>query len=171
MPDLRALIADGRAHVFDGAMGKDEALECFATQAAGLAEGGVDGFILETFSDLDEIKVALAAVRSVSALPVFAQMTIGEDAKTAYGTDVETLARALDEAGADVIGINCSVGPQGVLEAIERIARVTHKPLTAQPNAGLPRAIGDRKMYMASPEYLGTYAKALVEAGARFVGG
>jgi methionine synthase I (cobalamin-dependent)/5,10-methylenetetrahydrofolate reductase len=154
-----------------GELGKDEALQCFATQAAGLVEGGVDGFILETFSDLDEIKVAIAAIRSVSALPVIAQMTIGEDAKTAYGTDVETLARALDEAGADVIGINCSVGPQGVLEAIERMARVTTKPLSAQPNAGLPRAIGDRKMYMASPEYLGTYAKALVEAGARFVGG
>jgi homocysteine S-methyltransferase len=154
-----------------GETGKEEARACFKLQAEGLAAGGVHGFILETFSDLDEIKEALAAVRSVSDLPVIAQMTLAEDGSTAYGTDVETLARALDEAGADVIGINCSVGPQGVLDAIERMAKVTAKPLSAQPNAGLPRAVGDRKMYMASPEYLGTYAKFLVEAGARFVGG
>jgi methionine synthase I (cobalamin-dependent)/5,10-methylenetetrahydrofolate reductase len=154
-----------------GELGKDEAFACFKLQAEGLAAGGVQGFVLETFSDLEEIKAALAAVRAASPLPVIAQMTVGEDGSTAYGTDVETVARALDEAGADVIGINCSVGPQGVLEAIERMARVTARPLSAQPNAGLPRAIGDRKIYMASPEYLGTYAKALVEAGARFVGG
>ena len=102
---------------------------------------------------------------------VLSHVAKNSEEKTAYGTDVETLARALDEAGADVIGINCSVGPQGVLEAIERMVRVTRKPLSAQPNAGLPRAIGDRKIYMASPEYLGNYAKTLVEAGARFVGG
>jgi homocysteine S-methyltransferase len=98
-------------------------------------------------------------------------MTIQEDGNTAYGTDPETLARALDGFGADVVGLNCSVGPQGVLEAIERMGRVTSRPLSAQPNAGLPRQIGDRKMYMASPEYTGEYAKRLVEAGARFVGG
>lgn len=154
-----------------GEMGRTEAFACFRLQAEGLAAGGVHGFVLETFSDLDEIREALKAVRAVSDLPIIAQMTIGEDGNTAYGTDVETVARALDEAGADVIGINCSVGPQGVLEAIERMAQVTAKPLSAQPNAGLPRAIGDRKIYMASPEYLGTYAKTLVEAGARFVGG
>jgi len=154
-----------------GEMARSEAFACFRTQAEGLAAGGVHGFVLETFSDLDEIREALKAVRSVSDQPVIAQMTIGEDGNTAYGTDVQTVARALDEAGADVIGINCSVGPQGVLEAIERMAQVTRKPLSAQPNAGLPRAIGDRKIYMASPEYLGTYAKTLVEAGARFVGG
>ena len=154
-----------------GELGKGEAAGCFKLQAEGLAAGGVHGFVLETFSDLEEIKVALAAVRAASDLPVIAQMTITEDGKTAYGTDVETFTRALDEAGADVIGINCSVGPQGVLEAIECMVRVTQRPLSAQPNAGLPRAIGDRKIYMASPEYIGTYAKSLVEAGARFVGG
>jgi homocysteine S-methyltransferase len=154
-----------------GEMGKDEAFACFRLQAQGLAAGGVHGFVLETFSDLDEIRVALRAVRDVSDLPVIAQMTITEDGSTAYGTDAATFARALDEAGADVIGVNCSVGPQGVLEAIEKMAQVTEKPLSAQPNAGLPRAVGDRKIYMASPEYLGTWAKYLVEAGARFVGG
>jgi len=154
-----------------GEMSREEAAACFRLQAEGLVAGGAHGFILETFSDVEEIREALHAVRAVSDLPVIAQMTINEDGTTAYGTDVETVARLLDEAGADVIGINCSVGPQGVLEAIERMARVTTRPLSAQPNAGLPRAIGDRKIYMASPEYLGTYAKSLVEAGARFVGG
>ena len=154
-----------------GETGRDEAFAFFREQAEGLLAGGVDGFILETFADLDEIQEALRAVRATSDLAVIAQMTIGEDGLTVYGTDPETLARTLDQAGADVIGLNCSVGPQGILEAIEKMARVTNRPLSAQPNAGLPRAIGDRKIYMASPEYLGTYGKALVEAGARFVGG
>ncbi len=154
-----------------GETSRAEAFELFREQALGLLEGGVHGFVLETFSDLDEIHEALRAVRAVSDLPVFAQMTIQEDGKTAYGTDPETLARALDGFGADVVGLNCSVGPQGVLEAIERMAGATRRPLSAQPNAGLPRQVGDRKMYMASPEYTGEYGKRLVEAGARFVGG
>ncbi|HTT68188.1 MAG TPA: bifunctional homocysteine S-methyltransferase/methylenetetrahydrofolate reductase [Gemmatimonadales bacterium] len=154
-----------------GETSRVDAFELFKRQAEGLLEGGVHGFVLETFSDLDEIHEALRAVRAVCDLPVVAQMTIQEDGATAYGSDPETLARALDEFGADVIGLNCSVGPQGVLEAIERMARVTSRPLSAQPNAGLPRQVGDRKMYMASPEYTGEYAKRLVEAGARFVGG
>ena len=154
-----------------GETARAEAFEFFRTQAVGLRDGGVHGFVLETFSDLDEIHEALRAVRAVCGLPVFAQMTIQEDGKTAYGTDPEAVARALDGFGADVIGLNCSVGPQGVLEAIERMARVTSRPLSAQPNAGLPRQVGDRRMYMASPEYTGEYAKRLVEAGARFVGG
>ncbi|MGA2384399.1 MAG: bifunctional homocysteine S-methyltransferase/methylenetetrahydrofolate reductase [Gemmatimonadales bacterium] len=154
-----------------GETSRAEAFEFFRTQAFGLREGGVHGFVLETFSDLDEIREALRAVRAVCDLPVFAQMTIQEDGNTAYGTDPETVARALDAFGADVVGLNCSVGPQGVLEAIERMARVTSRPLSAQPNAGLPREVGDRRMYMASPEYTGEYAKRLVEAGARFVGG
>ncbi|HWO89593.1 MAG TPA: bifunctional homocysteine S-methyltransferase/methylenetetrahydrofolate reductase [Gemmatimonadales bacterium] len=154
-----------------GELGKDEAFAHFRRQATGLEQGGVDGFILETFADLDELHQALLAARAVSDKPVFAQMTLTEDGRTPYGTDVETFTRALDEWGADVIGVNCSVGPQGVLEAVERMARVTSRPISALPNAGLPREIGQRKIYLASPEYFGTYAKHLVEAGARFVGG
>lgn len=154
-----------------GQTSRFEAFEHFKAQALGLLAGGVDGFILETFSVIEEIHEALRAVRSVSDLPIVAQMTIQEDGLTAYGTEPETFARALDEFGADVIGVNCSVGPQGVLEVVEKIARVTDRPLSAQPNAGLPREIGDRKIYLASPEYTGAYAKRLVEAGARFVGG
>ena len=114
-----------------GETSRDEAVAHFRRQAAGLAQGGVHGFVLETFGDLDEITQAFTAVRQVSDLPVFAQMTLAEDGQTPYGTDVETLARTLDALGADVIGINCSVGPQGVFEAIERMAKVTATRLIA----------------------------------------
>ncbi|HET7790554.1 MAG TPA: bifunctional homocysteine S-methyltransferase/methylenetetrahydrofolate reductase [Gemmatimonadales bacterium] len=154
-----------------GPTGRDEARAYFARAASGLLAGGVDGFILETFSDLDEIKAALDAVRGVSDLPVIAQMTIAEDGRTAYGHDPETIATRLDAWGADVVGLNCSVGPAGILEAIERMARVTGRPISAQPNAGLPKDVGDRKVYVASPEHMATYARRLIEAGARFIGG
>ena len=137
----------------------------------GLLTGGVDGFILETFSDVNELGAALAAVRELCDLPVIAQMTVGTDGKTHYGTDPEVFGPALQAMGADVIGVNCSVGPHGVLEAVEKLARVVTVPLSAQPNAGLPREVGDRKIYMASPEYMASYARRIVEAGARFVGG
>ncbi len=154
-----------------GPTSEGEAEAFFRRQVAGLLEGGVDGFLLETFSDLNELHQALRAVRAMSELPVFAQVTIEEGGSTSYGTDVETVARSLDEWGADVIGVNCSVGPAEILDAIERMARVTERPLSAQPNAGLPRLVGDRKIYLASPAYMARYARRMVEAGARFVGG
>jgi len=143
----------------------------FERQALGLLEGGVDGFILETFSDVEELRAAFLAIRRISDLPIIAQMTIGTDGRTHYGTEPAIFGPILQQLGADVIGVNCSVGPHGVLEAVEQLAPVVTVPISAQPNAGLPRDVGDRKMYMASPEYMGTYAKRIVEAGARFVGG
>jgi methionine synthase / methylenetetrahydrofolate reductase (NADH) len=154
-----------------GETGLDQAQVAFARQAAGLLEGGVDGFVLETFSDVSELGAAVKAVRSLSKLPIVAQMTVGTDGKTHYGTDPTVFGPALQAMGVDVIGVNCSVGPHGVLEAVEKLARVVTVPISAQPNAGLPREVEDRKIYMASPEYMGTYAKRMVEAGARFVGG
>ncbi len=153
-----------------GPTARAEAIEYFQRQVQGLLEGEVDGFILETFSDLEEIHCAYQAVRNVSDLPVIAQMTVNEDGKTSYGTDVETIARTVAEY-ADVIGLNCSVGPAAMLDALERMAAVTDRPLSAQPNAGLPRDVGDRKIYFADPEYVARYARRMIEAGARFVGG
>ncbi len=154
-----------------GALGRDEAEAAFGRQVDGLLMGGVDGFCLETFSDVDELEAALRAVRARSDLAVIAQITLGPDGLTGYGTTPETFGPALEAAGADVIGINCSIGPQVVLEAIEKLVRVVHVPVSAQPNAGLPRDVADRKIYMASPEYMAEYARRMVETGARFVGG
>ncbi len=154
-----------------GPTSRQEALDLFKRQVKGLLDGGVDGFVLETFSDLDEVKAAFHAVRELSDLPVVAQMTVGDDGRTVYGTDVETIAKVLTDEGVDVIGLNCSVGPAVMLDAIERMAAVTDTPLSAQPNAGLPRVVGDRKIYFSSPEYMANYAERLIAAGARFVGG
>ena len=155
-----------------GPTARTEAVAHFSRQTTGLAEGGVDGFILETFSDLEEIHAALEAARAAAPdLPVIAQMTVGEDGTTSYGTPVETIAARLIEWGADVVGLNCSVGPAPMLEAIERMADVSTVPLSAQPNAGLPRAVGDRRIYLASPDYMAQYARRLTAAGARFIGG
>ena len=149
----------------------DEARGFFARQAKGLLDGGVDGFILETFSDLNELEQAYRAIRAQSDLPVIAQITVGDDGSTSYGTVPEAAARTISEWGAEAVGLNCSVGPATILDALERMAEATDRPLSAVPNAGLPRAVGDRMIYMASPEYMAQYAKRLIEAGARLVGG
>jgi methionine synthase / methylenetetrahydrofolate reductase(NADPH) len=154
-----------------GPTAREEAIGLFSRQVRGLLEGEVDGFILETFSDLHEIEAALCAVKALTKLPVIAQMTVGHDGNTSYGTTVETIASKLTELGADVIGLNCSVGPAAMLDALERMVERTNRPLSAQPNAGLPRAVDDRRIYLASPEYMGSYARRMIQAGARFVGG
>src|SRR6059058_1838723 len=154
-----------------GALARDEACAHFSRQVKGLLAGGVDGFILETFSDVEELHAALRAVQGLSDLPIIAQMTIGDDGLTHYGTGPETFAQQLTEWGADVIGVNCSAGPAGVLEAVEKMVKVTDRPISGVPNAGLPRDVGDRKIYLASPEYMASYARRMIEAGARLVGG
>ncbi len=149
----------------------DEARELFKEQAQALLDSGVDLFILETFGDLSEIHQAILAVREVSDLPVVAQMTIDSEGNSLFGTAAETFARRLDEWEVDVLGVNCSVGPQTVLETLERMSQVTERPLSAQPNAGVPREVEGRNIYLVSPEYLAEYARRFVQAGARVVGG
>jgi methionine synthase I (cobalamin-dependent)/5,10-methylenetetrahydrofolate reductase len=149
----------------------DEAREVFAEQAAALREGGVDFFSLETFCDIEELHQALRAVREVCDLPVAAHITLEEDGSSLYGTAPEVFTRLLDEWGADIIGVNCSVGPHVMLTAVERMVKVTTRPIGAQPNAGMPRNVEGRNMYLCSPEYMGTYAKRYIQAGAKVVGG
>ena len=149
----------------------DEAKEMFKQQVSALLEGGVDLFVLETFSDISEIRQALRAVQELCDLPVIAQMTILGDGNTSYGTTTEVFTTRLDEWGADVIGLNCGVGPADVLTAIERMRAVTDKKLSAQPNAGLPRDVQGRQFYMSSPEYMAKYAKRLIQAGVKVIGG
>ncbi|NIR42760.1 MAG: bifunctional homocysteine S-methyltransferase/methylenetetrahydrofolate reductase [Gemmatimonadetes bacterium] len=154
-----------------GPTGRDEARALFREQAEALAEGGVDAFIVETFSDISEAEQAIRGCRDAADLPAIAQMTVQVDGSTALGAEPERIARHLDEAGADVVGLNCSVGPAMILKAIQKMAQVTNRPLSAQPNAGLPREVEGRKMYMASPEYFSKYTRRLIQAGVRFVGG
>ncbi|HWT03394.1 MAG TPA: bifunctional homocysteine S-methyltransferase/methylenetetrahydrofolate reductase [Pyrinomonadaceae bacterium] len=149
----------------------DEAKELFKAQISALLDGGVDLFVLETFSDISEMRQAILAVRELCDLPVVAQMTIMPDGNTTFGTTPEVFTQRLDEWGADVIGLNCGVGPAIVLGGIEKMREVTDKKLAAQPNAGLPRDVQGRQFYMCSPEYMAKFAKRLIQAGARFIGG
>jgi homocysteine S-methyltransferase len=149
----------------------DEAKEMFAEQISALLEGGVDLLLLETFSDLSEIQQAIKAARELSDLPIIAQMTIATDGRTIFGADAEIITQRLDEYGADVIGLNCGVGPTHILTALEKMRGATAKRLSAQPNAGLPRDVQGRQFYMCSPEYMSKFAKRFIKAGATFIGG
>lgn len=148
-----------------------EAEASFREQAIALAEGGVDLFVLETFRSVDEVSAAIRAVRSVSTLPVVAQMTTGESGHTPDGMAPERFAARLVAEGASVVGVNCGAGPVAMLETVERLHAATSVPLAAQPNAGLPRQVEGRTMYMSSPEYLASYARRFVRLGVRLVGG
>jgi methionine synthase I (cobalamin-dependent)/5,10-methylenetetrahydrofolate reductase len=154
-----------------GKTGVDEAEEYFREQARALVDGGVDLFVLETFRDVNEIGAAIRAVRSVCALPIVAQMTTEEDGNSLDGVAPETFVPRLEEAGADVVGLNCSVGPAAMLETIERMSHVAHAKLSAQPNAGRPREIEGRNLYLCSPEYMASYARRFINSGVRLVGG
>jgi homocysteine S-methyltransferase len=155
-----------------GKIAREEARASFRQQAAALAEGGVDVFILETFGYLEEIHQAILACREAAPqIPVVALVTIDEDANCLDGSDPETFGRKLTEWGADVIGCNCSVGPAPMLEALERVRAISDKPLGAQPNAGMPRSVEGRNIYLCSPEYMASYTKKFLRAGVRFVGG
>jgi homocysteine S-methyltransferase len=154
-----------------GPTAREEARAFFREQAEALAAGGVDLFVIETFSDLSEIEQAILGCRDAADLPLVAQMTVYTDGNTLYGYDPARIARHLDNTGADVIGLNCSVGPAMILKAIQAMADVTDRPLSAMPNAGLPREVEGRKMYMASPEYFAKYTRRLLQAGVRFIGG
>jgi homocysteine S-methyltransferase len=149
-----------------------EARDAFREQIEALAEGGVDLLILETFGYLEEIHQAMLAAREVApSLPLVAQVTIDEDGNCLDGSDPETFAPKLAEWGADLIGCNCSVGPVAMLDAIERVRAATSLPLAAQPNAGIPRSVDGRNIYLCSPEYMASYARKFVAAGVRVVGG
>ena len=154
-----------------GKTGVDEAEAMFRDQAQALRDGGVDLFVLETFRDLNEIGAAITAVRSVCDLPIVAQMTTEEDGASLDGAPAEEIAAQLLARGADVIGVNCSVGPAPMLETIERISHVTDVWLSAQPNAGKPRDIEGRNLYLCTPEYMASYARRFIAEGVRLVGG
>ena len=155
-----------------GKVAREEARAAFREQVHALVEGGIDLLILETFGYLEELHQAILASREVAPhLQLVAQVTIDEDGNCLDGASPETFAAKLDEWGADVIGCNCSVGPVAMLEAIERIRQITTRPLSAQPNAGVPRNIEGRNIYLCSPEYMASYARKFASAGVTLIGG
>jgi homocysteine S-methyltransferase len=155
-----------------GTLTAETARAAFAEQIAALAEGGVDLLILETMMSLDEAEQAIAAARDAApGLPVIVLVTLDEESNCLDGSTPEQAAHRLTAAGADAIGCNCSVGPATVLTAIERMRPETELPLVAMPNAGMPRNIEGRNIYLTSPEYLARFARKAIRAGATWVGG
>jgi homocysteine S-methyltransferase len=155
-----------------GKTGLDEARAAFAEQIHALNAGGVDLLIVETMSALNEAREALAAAREVAPeLPVLVMVTVDDEGNCLDGASPEQAAALLTEWGADAIGVNCSTGPTTVLTAIEAMRRATPLPLAAMPNAGLPRAVEGRNIYLISPEYMASFARKAIAAGVQIVGG
>jgi homocysteine S-methyltransferase len=143
----------------------------YEEQATALESAGVDLFILETFTHLDQLEQAIDGVRRVSSKPLVALMTVNEHGESLVGEDSETMITRLNTMRADVLGVNCSYGPSIVLETLDVFRTRTQKPLAAFPNAGLPKQVGGRFIYVSSPEYFGSYAKKFVSLGVSFLGG
>jgi homocysteine S-methyltransferase len=149
----------------------DLAAATFAEQAAALVEGGADVLMIETFRHLEELRIAFdAARRAVPNTPIIASMTFDPSETVADGSSAEQVALTLREWGADAIGVNCGDGPQIALAIAERM-RVAGLPLCVQPNAGLPRTVDGRLLYMATPEYFDVFARRTIQIGATMVGG
>jgi len=143
----------------------------FREQIEVLVEGGVDLLLLETFSSLAEIREAIAAARAVSDLPIIASMTYGDDDHTPVGHAPRDVARELTRLGVEMIGANCSVGPQNVTRVALTLRQATHLPISAMPNAGWPASLNGRIVYASSPAYLAAHARQAAEAGVRILGG
>ena len=150
----------------------EETRAAFRQQISALLEGGIDLLILETFGYLEELHQAYQAARDLDPkLPIVAQVTVDEEGNCLDGSTPEVFGPRIQEWGADVIGCNCSVGPVAMLDAMERLRAVVSVPISAQPNAGIPRSVEGRNIYLCSPEYMASYARKFVTAGVRLVGG
>ncbi|MCK9426902.1 MAG: bifunctional homocysteine S-methyltransferase/methylenetetrahydrofolate reductase [Ignavibacteriaceae bacterium] len=155
-----------------GKLSFDEAKDAFKEQIKGLLDGGVDLIILETFALVKEMIQAIRAVRELNVdIPIIAQVTINESGTLLSGAPLERFIEKLKDYPVDAIGINCSVGPKAMLDALENLRSLTDLPISVQPNAGLPQNISGRNIYMTSPEYMAEYAKRFIQTGAAIVGG
>ncbi|MBM4117282.1 bifunctional homocysteine S-methyltransferase/methylenetetrahydrofolate reductase [bacterium] len=155
-----------------GPTSREEAREHFRAQAAALAAGGVELFVLETFANPGELVEAVHGARAAAPqLPLIAQLTLNEEGLTLYGSALADALPAIAAAGPDAIGLNCSVGPEIMLGALEELRGLTRLPLSVQPNAGYPKRVEERYFYLSSPEYFARYGRLFIEAGARIIGG
>ena len=155
-----------------GSVEPDEARAAFLEQAEGLLEGGVDAFIVETFSDPVEMRQAVLAIRALTDLPIVAQVAFTDDGVTFFGRAPAAVVRALRELPIQAVGANCSVGSSTLYDILEQmLPEAGELPVVIQPNAGLPSRMGERLIYLSSPAYMADYAARMVSAGARMVGG
>ena len=155
-----------------GKTGLDEARAAFAEQIRALADSGVDMLIIETMPALNEAREALlAAEETAPDLPVLVMVTVDDESNCLDGSSPQHAAAQLTDWGAGAIGVNCSTGPTTVLTAIEAMRSATELPLAAMPNAGMPRAVEGRNIYLCSPEYMASFARKAIAAGAQIVGG
>jgi homocysteine S-methyltransferase len=153
-----------------GKISKTEAYDAFQEQARALAPL-LDLFILETIHSLEEMKIAIEAVKSVSKLPIIAQITFSDEGETLAGESPERVASEFEKFDVPCIGVNCTIGPQPMLEIVEKIAPLTSSKISVQPNAGSPRLVENRFIYLSSPEYMAEYAKKFIKTGVSIVGG
>jgi homocysteine S-methyltransferase len=155
-----------------GKIAREEAREAFREQIEVLANEGVDLILLETFGYIDELHQAILAAREAApGLPIVAEVTIDEDGCALDGAEPEAFGVKLTDFGVNVVGCNCSIGPAAMLDTIERLRKVTTLPLAAQPNAGMPRSVEGRNIYLCSPEYMASYARKFAAAGVSLIGG
>src|ERR1035437_9360632 len=155
-----------------GKTGLDEARAAFAEQIQALTSAGVDFLVIETMPALNEAHEALAAAQAVAPdIPVLVMVTVDDESICLDGSSPEQAAALLTECGAGALGVNCSTGPAAGLTAIEAMRKATTPPIAAMPNAGIPRAVEGRNIYLCSPEYMASFARKFVAAGVRLVGG
>ncbi|MBN1376311.1 MAG: bifunctional homocysteine S-methyltransferase/methylenetetrahydrofolate reductase [Dehalococcoidia bacterium] len=155
----------------DQQLSDQQVYDIYKEQVLALAGGGIDVFMLETFSNLEHIRIALSACKNETTLPVIAQMVFLDGLRTGYGSSIQAVVEALTAGGADVIGANCGSGPAALKDVIDRLARITEKYISALPNAGYPQTVDGRSMYLTSPEYFAVHAQELTAGGANIIGG
>lgn len=176
--------ADGKPILVAGGMGPsgrfvrplgdldfEEAYQNYFQQAQALAAAGADYLLIETFIDIQEMRAALLAAKEAASLPVICQFSYNEDGRTVTGTDPQTAAITLDAMGADIIGVNCSLGPEQLVPVVKAIAANTTKPVSVQPNAGMPQLIEGKTVFPMTPDDFAAWAPKLVQAGATYIGG
>ncbi|MCD4814651.1 bifunctional homocysteine S-methyltransferase/methylenetetrahydrofolate reductase [bacterium] len=154
-----------------GPLGGEQAKALYQAQIGSLIEAGVDLIVFESFSDSQELKLAVEITRSISDLPIIAQGSFNEKGETAIGTTLDIFLKAADKLDVDVIGFNCSTGPADMISLLEKAQTITKKPISCMPNAGMPKVVDGRYFYLASIEYMAEYAKRFIQTGARVVGG
>jgi len=154
-----------------GSLPSEDAFQYFKEQALGLIDGGIDLFVLETFTYLNELEQAMLAVKTVSDLPILSLVTVNEEGLTLIGMEPAGFIPIMESWNVDAVGVNCSVGPHALLNAVEQIIQNASLPVIVEPNAGVPRNVEGRNIYLCSPEYMAEYAKRFIELGVKIVGG